>query len=397
MKPDLIIVTRQFPYGNNETFLESEIPVIASYFNKITIYPSVKDKSIRNLPSNVIVNDLICSDYNNKIKWGLRTFFSFTFFNNLFQYSQKISNKNGIIEFVKYCISYTIYKNKAKIILSDNSIKLIYSYWFNPFVEAFCDINKSGKKIYTRVHRGDLYEEFTSLGFFPNREKTIHKIDNIFSISNDGLSYLKNKFNIENICVSRLGIVDKKKTAKKSVISCFSIVSVSNVIPIKNVPLIAKAVKCFALQNPTVRVEWNHFGDGIEMDEVKSIMFKQVHDNIDCIFHGRVNNHKILEFYSNNAVDLLINLSSSEGIPVSIMEAISFGIPILATNVGGVSEIVNETTGVLIEDQSSPASIAKEISKCFIIPKDRTLIRAFWLENYSAQKNYSDFAYKLTE
>lgn len=397
MKPDLVIVTRQFPYGNNETFLESEIPVIASYFNKITIYPSTKDKSIRSLPSNVIVNDLICSDYTNKIKWGLRTFFSFTFFKNLFQYCQKISTKKGSIAFIKYSISYTIYKNKAKTILSDNSTKLIYSYWFNTFVEAFCDINKPGKKIFTRVHRGDLYEEFTSLGFFPNRGKTIHKIDSIISISNDGLNYLKNKFDINNICVSRLGVIDKKIIAKTSISGSISIVSVSNVIPIKNVTLIAKAVKYFAIQNPTVTVEWNHFGDGIEMDEVKSIIFKQNLDNIDCILHGRVNNDKILEFYSNKAVDLFINLSSSEGIPVSIMEAISFGIPILATNVGGVSEIVNETTGILIEVHSSPEYIAKEISKFFNIPKDRASIRAFWLGNYSAEKNFSDFAYKLIE
>ena len=49
-----------------------------------------------------------------------------------------------------------------------------------------------------------------------------------------------------------------------------------------------------------------------------------------------------------NDFDLFVNMSLSEGIPVSIMEAISFGIPIIATNVGGNAEIVNDETGVLI-------------------------------------------------
>lgn len=42
-------------------------------------------------------------------------------------------------------------------------------------------------------------------------------------------------------------------------------------------------------------------------------------------------------------------MSDSEGIPVSIMEAMSFGIPVIARNVGGMSEIVNEENGLLLE------------------------------------------------
>jgi len=44
-----------------------------------------------------------------------------------------------------------------------------------------------------------------------------------------------------------------------------------------------------------------------------------------------------------------MNLSETEGIPVSIMEAQSAGVPILATNLGGTSEIVNNENGFLVE------------------------------------------------
>lgn len=55
-------------------------------------------------------------------------------------------------------------------------------------------------------------------------------------------------------------------------------------------------------------------------------------------------------------------MSLSEGIPVSIMEAISFGIPIIATNVGGNAEIVNDETGVLIPVNIDQAAFNETVS-----------------------------------
>lgn len=48
-------------------------------------------------------------------------------------------------------------------------------------------------------------------------------------------------------------------------------------------------------------------------------------------------NQLVYDFYRNNDVDVFVNLSESEGIPVSIIETISFGVPVVATDVGGNS------------------------------------------------------------
>lgn len=395
MKPNLIIISRQFPYGYRETFLESEIPILSSHFKTITIYPSTNHKNRRPLPTNVYVNDLICTEYNKKIKWSILTIFSCNFFNIFSKNLHRISSIKKIKALIKYCISYTLYKNVAKIILENNNTTVIYSYWYNPFVDAVCDIKKSETKIVTRVHRGDLYEEFTELGFYPKRECNIYKVEKIFSISQHGVEYLQNKFNVNNVTVSRLGVGDKQLIAKRSADLNFSIVSVSNVFPVKNVPLIATSIMTFALNNPNISIKWNHFGDGQEMDKVKNIIYTKKLKNLDCVFHGMVANNQILEYYSINPVDLFVNLSSSEGIPVSIMEAISFGIPILATDVGGVSEIVNETNGILLQKQLTADFISKAISNIFNKPLDRAVIRDNWARKYSAQNNYTAFAKEL--
>ena len=76
---------------------------------------------------------------------------------------------------------------------------------------------------------------------------------------------------------------------------------------------------------------------------------------------GMVNSELIMSYYVNKQIDLFINVSNSEGVPVSIMEAMSAGIPILATNVGGTSEIVNNNNGKLLEKNINSLKLANEI------------------------------------
>ena len=62
--------------------------------------------------------------------------------------------------------------------------------------------------------------------------------------------------------------------------------------------------------------------------------------------------------------DLFVNLSSTEALSFAIIEALSFGLPVVATNVGGTGDIVNGKTncGVLVEYEDVK-SCADEIVK----------------------------------
>ena len=103
--------------------------------------------------------------------------------------------------------------------------------------------------------------------------------------------------------------------------------------------------------------------------------------------------YKRQEYYSANRVDLFISLSASEGLPVSMMEAISFGIPILATGVGGVPEIVNTSTGRLVKADDSANSIALAARQLLDGEgPSRDEILAFFKANFEAEMNFGEFA-----
>ena len=95
---------------------------------------------------------------------------------------------------------------------------------------------------------------------------------------------------------------------------------------------------------------------------------------------------------------LFINVSESEGVPVSIMEALSCGLPIIATNVGGVSEIVDAHVGVLIDKDFVFNDVSHAISE-LINNRECYSKMAFkkWKNICNEEKNFSEFYLQLKE
>ena len=65
-----------------------------------------------------------------------------------------------------------------------------------------------------------------------------------------------------------------------------------------------------------------------------------VETNVTARFTGALAHESVLRFYREHPVDLFVLVSKSEGLPVSVMEALSFGVPAVVTDVGGCAELV---------------------------------------------------------
>ena len=94
-------------------------------------------------------------------------------------------------------------------------------------------------------------------------------------------------------------------------------------------------------------------------------------------------------------------MSESEGIPVSIMEALSFGIPCIATDVGGTREIVvSGNNGWLLGEDYAVEAVAEIIRNYYTFTAEKTAqlrnnARLFWEQKYDADINYRKFIKEL--
>jgi glycosyltransferase involved in cell wall biosynthesis len=84
-----------------------------------------------------------------------------------------------------------------------------------------------------------------------------------------------------------------------------------------------------------------------------------------------------------------------------MMEAQSFGIPIIGTDVGGVREIVNERTGILLHRDAPAAEFADAIRQIFSLSiENQDVIRHSaqqqWGDRFNAAKNFNSFAAEIS-
>jgi glycosyltransferase involved in cell wall biosynthesis len=279
---------------------------------------------------------------------------------------------------------------------------LFYTYWLGPITlgVGLAKYNNPKIKLISRAHRGDLYFEIDKLP--PYQKLIVSLVDELFLISNHGKNYIQQLYPgySSKYKVSKLGTPEQNIATNQSKDGIFRIVSCSYMVPVKRIDLLIEGLKELGLNKPNYSFEWNHIGYGPLESKLKEKSLT-LPDNVSYSFLGFLDDNSFLSYYKNNPVDVFINVSSSEGIPVSIMEAQSFGIPVIATDVGGVSEIVSNSVGVLLSSNPAPTDIAQSICKFLDNPafakKARLSSKYNWSRNYDAEKNYMEFARRLED
>ncbi|HEY9168507.1 MAG TPA: glycosyltransferase [Lutibacter sp.] len=405
MKNILILLTNSFPFGNGESFVKNEISYY-SKFDSVLIIPKMEEGDLINtkFQSNTKIFSPIVLDKNRKLVLLILVFSKIYFWK---EFIEIIFSKTSIFyksrQLILFCInglhySKSIQKALEKMkINSNNSSMTFYSYWLMEGAFAATLLNKThpNSKVISRVHRYDLYTNRQVGNYIPMREFILKNIDEVFSISTDGLNYLKNKYpSFENkFSLSKLGTDDFGFSTSVKLHQPLKLVSCSWLKSIKRVDRIISALSLIK----DVEIEWTHFGSGALFDYIKQKAVLELSSNIKTIFLGSLTNEEIIEDYISNDYHVFLNVSESEGIPVSIMEALSFGIPIIATNVGGVNEIVKDgMNGFLLEKDFNDNDLVDKLLLIFNFNEEeyqnmRERARKFWENNYSAQMNYSEF------
>lgn len=366
---EIVLFTNFFPYKKAEPFLVNEFEYTKIHSNSISVFTLYGDKKDIQIPSSPQIDlfEPVIDSFQNKKSILLKGLFNFSpcgvhvgeFFKKGILFSPKKAYWYFVSLFMcRTTLASTAYKSFLKKLKNSGPL-VLYFYWGDNLCWLIPYLKKNkltaNCKIVLRLHGSDLYEELHS-GYAPLREEIFSDADLIVTVSDNGKNYLQHKYPTfkNKINVSRLGVFDNGLNPYASS-GTFHIISVSNLVALKRVDLIFES-----LQRTSVNIVWHHFGDGPLTDQLRG-QFKTAREGLKVVLHGFVDNKALMNFYKTQSLDLFLNLSTSEGVPVSIMEALSFGIPVIATNVGGTSELVNDTLGKLIDPTFEPDQLAATI------------------------------------
>jgi glycosyltransferase involved in cell wall biosynthesis len=80
-------------------------------------------------------------------------------------------------------------------------------------------------------------------------------------------------------------------------------------------------------------------------------------------FTGRIDNEHITELYRN--ADLMLNPSTADNMPISLLEAMASAVPIVTTNVGGIPHLVTDARNALLVAPGDPSAMAAAAIRVF--------------------------------
>ena len=446
MSRQLALFTNTYPYGTAETFLEQETPIVFGEFEKVHIFPMYIPQGDnlsqpRNVPSNAVVHKPLLP-FDHKDKWGLLTGGIFSFAPLMFTFKEFVGKKiyrdkgKGWIWANYMCIIRSILGNRGvmkEVVQVLENCSAAYFYWGDksalmvPFLKK--RMGRKAPKFVVRFHGSDLYEH--AKGYLPFREMLYGATDYAVPISDNGAEYIRENYSNQpgETKVFRLGSFYHSDACPnlgapvpmaEGAADCqgaYNILSCSNVIELKRVHLLAVAMLYLerdaelaaALKGKGIsHICWTHIGDGPLMSQIKEmVMDSGVPEDYDgeltpvaFNFAGAMPHDKVMEYYQTHYTDLFVQVSRSEGIPVSIMEALSYGTPVMATDVGGVSQLLPEGCGCgkLVACDITAESLANELKDWILTSMDlpefelALAARRQWEANWDSRKNYASFA-----
>lgn len=397
----LILLTNTWPFDNGETFLCDEAPFLSAMYECVEVFPlyAVSDKK-REMPENFNLHTpALYKDLKSRGALLFQGVFSTAplLFAVADFFREKAWRKGKIWNFftalLTFRASYPTLR-RFKITVDDT----LYSYWGDKWALSLPFIKEMHRcKTMARFHGSDLYESAKG-GYIPFRRRLIASVDKIFTISENGAKYIKQNyadFLSGDVKIARLGVKSFGLNPDATDYKGLSIVSCSNAIPLKRLEMIAEA-----LMKVDFQVKWTHIGSGPTLKNIEE-MAKSMNSNVEICLKGQMSNSEVRKLYTREHFDLFINVSTTEGVPVSIMEALSAGIAVIATNVGGTGEIVDSEVGELLNAEINAEELKKVLSKYYLNIKNLKSLRENavlrWNKMCNSDKNYRYFISQIND
>jgi len=153
-----------------------------------------------------------------------------------------------------------------------------------------------------------------------------------------------------------------------------SVLSVCRLVEKKGIKYLIKAI---ALVRQKHDVRLRIVGSGPEEEELRNITSKMgLNDVIE--FVGNITDEQLVDLYLSSSIFVLPCVFAAngdvDGIPVSVMEAMATGLPVISTTVSGIPELVEDHQNGLLVKPKEPIELAKSINRLL---DDPTMCRVY--------------------
>lgn len=410
----VVLITKSYPYDSGEEFLETEIIYLTQVFDDVIVIPSlVTPLSIQTRSTPIGVRVITPSERTIRGKGGhdgIRFLIT-----NPIQAGRSIGaavsgfpNRQHMKANGEYALgaalkSTAVYPQLTTMLRPELDY-VTYCYWFDVVCGIGVDLKrKLDLPVVSRGHGHDIYKSLSTTKYLPLRDYFMRNIDSLHIVSEHGAALVRAEYpsHAEKIVVSRLGVTNAVNAGNCSQSSA-TIVSCSYVLPVKRLSLLVRSLA--EVQNLGIDLNWVHIGGGPgdALDKLKRLASKQLVSGT-FEFTGQLSNEAVRRWYAEHPSTAFINVSASEGVPVAAMEALAQGLPIIATNVGGNSELLSPETGMfpgLLPADPNASQVADLI--CQLLAMNNEDYRAasnasidHWNRNWNAKHNYEAFAQVL--
>lgn len=420
-KPDLYLITQDYPYGHLEdSFIGPEYPYLCERFHvsmiAAEVAPEAKLRSEEEIREKGMEACIIPTRQSAGEK--LLSLLRFLLEKDCYRELASIWKSGERIPQRIYralmfgAAAETFYRRlKKQISLTKNTRALFYFYWFD--YKCFGLVMHRRRfpniKIVSRTHGYELYDERELYGrqfFKPQTDAGLKRLIFAAQFAKD---YYLTRYRLtdgEKYPLHRLGVPDKGVTGEGRRAayrggSEFLLLSCSDTGQVKRIDRIIDGLAAVT----TAKVHWVHIGGGENLAGLREQAQKKLDgkDNIRYEFAGTLLNTEVIAYYRAHYVGCLITTTQSEGgSPVAVQEALSFGVPVIATAVGELRQMV-EGNGILLSEKPTAEETAQAVERmagCYGTDDyfqmcEKSL--GIFEEKFDERRNFTALAEELTQ
>ncbi len=268
-------------------------------------------------------------------------------------------------------------------LLKENEFNVIHIHSIvSNLIFQLANIGLNNHSIVTVHSRSDFDRKNFFKGILMNKLEVylLNRNTQVVCVSNSIREYLKNKHVRNNITVIHNGIAGLEfdfNLSNRENLKGISfdkndllIAFVGRLTEVKGIYNLIEILKKIDKKNKNVK--FIVIGEGVLKEEFNNAIYKYNLENVELLGFKQ----NIIEYLPS--CDFLIMPSNMEGIPITILEAMSCSVPCIASNVGGIPEIINDKNGILY----SNSDLDYIVDKIDFFERNRDLIKPLKINAY---------------